>query len=494
MTPASDQSSASAPEPRDESRRAVVREVWAIAWPTVLTMASYTVMQFVDSLMVSRVGALEVAAQGNGGVWSFAVVAFLFGILTMVNTFVAQNVGAGRPDQAARFGWTALWFSLLAWLFILLPYAAMLPLVFGLMGHEERLVELETDYARILLVGGIVTLAGKGLSSFFFGIHRPGVVAMSAILGNVANVGLNFVLIYGEEGLPEFGLPGIPGTPALGVAGAAIATVCGTAVELVIPISIFLSNRYHREFATRSTWRPSLSALRDLVRVGWPNGLQFGNELICWAIFMSVLVGTFGSVHMVAGWSVLRYMHLSFMPTVGFATATTALVGRCIGEGRPDAAARRAHVAVAMAMVYMTVCAALMFAFRGPLVAIFADGQGDPELAAEVVAIGSTLMICAAVFQTFDALGIVYAGALRGAGDTLVPGAVTVGLSWAVIVGFGWWLTENAPGLASLGPWIASAAYIIVLGVFLAFRFEGGEWRKIRLLSGPVAPTAAGDA
>ncbi len=476
--------------PPAETRLAVVREVWSIAWPTVLTMASYTVMQFVDSLMVSRIGALEVAAQGNGGVWSFAVLAFLFGILTMVNTFVAQNVGAGRPHQAARFGWAGLWFSLLAWLFLLLPYAAMLPFVFGLMGHEERLVALETDYARILLVGGIVTLAGKGISSFFFGIHRPGVVAMSAILGNVTNVALNFVLIYGEEGLPELGLPGIPGTPALGVAGAAIATVVGTAVELVIPFSLFLSNRYHREFATRSTWRPSLASLRELVRVGWPNGLQFGNELICWAIFMSVLVGTFGSVHMVAGWSVLRYMHLSFMPTVGFATATTALVGRCIGEGRPDAAARRAHVAVAMAMVYMTVCAALMFAFRGPLVALFTDGQTDPELAAEVVAIGSTLMICAAVFQTFDALGIVYAGALRGAGDTLVPGAVTVGLSWAVIVGFGWWLTVNAPGLASLGPWIASAAYIIVLGVFLAFRFEGGRWRSIRLVSGPGGPPA----
>jgi MATE family multidrug resistance protein len=103
-------------------------------------------------------------------------------------------------------------------------------------------------------------------------------------------------------------------------------------------------------------------------------------------------------------------------------------------------------------------------------------------------------MICAAVFQTFDALGIVYAGALRGAGDTLVPGAVTVGLSWAVIVGFGWWLVENAPGLESLGPWIASAAYIIVLGVFLAFRFESGRWRTIQLLSGPAARKAPGDS
>jgi len=475
-------SGASTPPPGPEPLSRVVREVWAIAWPTVLTMASYTVMQFTDSLMLAQVGPIEVAAQGNGGVWSFAVIAFLFGVLTMVNTFVAQALGADRPRDVARFGWAGLWFALLAWLLFLLPYAAVLPSLFALMGHEPRLVELESSYARILLLGGVVTLAGKGISSFFFGIHRPGVVAVAAIAGNVVNVAVTYALVFGETGLPEFGLPGMPGVPALGIEGAAIGTIVGTAVELVLPVAMFLSGPMHRRYGTRTHWRPSLSALRDLVRVGWPNGLQFGNELVCWAIFMSVLVGAFGSVHMVAGWAVLRYMHLSFMPTVGFAVATTALVGRCIGEGRPDAAARRAHVAVAMAMVYMTICALLMYLFRAPLVSLFARDAVAPELAAEVVAIGSTLMICAAIFQTFDALGIVYAGALRGAGDTLVPGTITVVLAWAVIVGVGWWLVRAAPGLASVGPWIASAAYIILLGIFLALRFEGGRWRSIRLL------------
>ena len=61
-----------------------IREVWAQAWPSVLTMVSYTMMQFVDSLMVAQVGPVEMAAQGNGGIWSFVPLAFLFGVLTMV--------------------------------------------------------------------------------------------------------------------------------------------------------------------------------------------------------------------------------------------------------------------------------------------------------------------------------------------------------------------------------------------------------------------------
>ena len=67
------------PESTQPSRHPA-REVWTQAWPTVLTMVSYTLMQFVDSLMVSKVGALQVAAVGNGGIWAFAPQAFLFGL------------------------------------------------------------------------------------------------------------------------------------------------------------------------------------------------------------------------------------------------------------------------------------------------------------------------------------------------------------------------------------------------------------------------------
>ncbi len=128
-----------------------------------------------------------------------------------------------------------------------------------------------------------------------------------------------------------------------------------------------------------------------------------------------------------------------------------------------------------------------MALFRGSLVGVFVS-EGDPSVASEVLAIGSRLMICAAVFQTFDAVGIVYTGALRGAGDTMVPGVATIVLSWTLIVGLGAWLAWNHPGLASVGPWIGASAYIIVYGVWMALRFERGAWRRIRLLEPTPGP------
>jgi MATE family multidrug resistance protein len=166
---------------------------------------------------------------------------------------------------------------------------------------------------------------------------------------------------------------------------------------------------------------------------------------------------------------------------VGFSVATTALVGKYIGAGKPDVAANRAHWAVGMATVYMSACGLCMALFRGPLIGVFVS-EADPAVASEVIAIGSRLMVCAAIFQTFDAVGIAYTGALRGAGDTLVPGIATIVLSWGVIVGLGAWLVSAHPALSSTGPWIAASAYIILYGAVVAWRFERGAWRKIRLL------------
>lgn len=458
-------------------------EVWALAWPTVITMLSYTMMQFVDSIMVAQVGPLELAAQGNGGVWTWTVIAVLIGILTLVNTFVSQSIGAGQASSAARYAWAGLWLAAFAWVAVLLPFGfLLLPWAFNLMGHEPRLVQLELDFAQILMVGGIFTLAVKVLSNFFFGIQRPKIVTIAAICGNIVNLVLNYVLIFGRDGIPALGLVGVPGVEPMGVAGSALATVCGVAVEFAFPLWMFLSKSIADEFNTRTTWRLDRGAAVDLLRVGWPAAVQFGNEMFCWSIFMTVLVGKFGTENLAAGWAVLRYMHLSFMPAVGFSIAATSLVGKSIGEGNPAAAVRYTRIALWMSVLYMGAWGALMLLFREPMVRTFTDAANtDPEAAAKVIEVGSRIMIYAAIFQAFDAVGIVYSGALRGAGDTLWPGVVVISLSWVFIVGGGAWMIHFHPEMGSVGPWLGSTIYIFLVGGALAWRFERGPWRKHKL-------------
>ncbi len=449
-----------------------LRELLTVAWPTVLTMTSYTVMQFVDSRMVSDVSPQQLAAQGNGGIFAFSMLAFLMGMLTVVNTYASQHLGAGSPHKASRYAWAALWISLVSWLVILLPFSLLLPTLFALNpNHTPDFIELETDYGQILLWGSILTLASRGLSHYFYGLHRPRVIFVATIIGNLVNVGANYVLIFGHYGFPRMELR-----------GAALGTVIGTAVELLIPLCVFLGPTFNRLYHTRAAWKPDLDAILDLVRVGWPRSIQMGNEMICWSIFMTGLVGIFGEAHMAAGWIALRYMHLSFMPAIGISVAVTAVVGRHIGAGRPDLAAHRAGLGVMLTTVYMGACAVAFVLFREPLVRFFIDDEAAPELAAEILRQGQVLLICAAVFQLGDAVAITRSGALTGAGDTVWPGVVTVIASWVFVVGGGWLFVTFAPQLTSLGPWIGAAAFVIVLGIAFEWRWRSGRWRSINLL------------
>lgn len=460
-------------------------EVWRIAWPTMLTMASYTVMQFVDSLMVAQVGPVEVAAQGNGGITAFAPLAFAMGGMSVVNTFVSQNYGAGRPERGARYAWGAIWLSGLIWLAVMIPLALALPWLFGLsmLGHSEELQRMESGYGRILLVGSLLFLISRGLHHYFFGMQMPKVVTCSAISGNVVNVVANYVFIFGENGLPALGLPGVPGVPALGVYGAALGTLCGIAVELLIPIGLFLGPAFNHRYHTRTAWRPSVKPIKDLLRVGWPAAVQFGNEITCWAILMTALIGRFGEAHMAAGWITMRYMHLAFMPIVGVSFAATSLVGKYIGAGMHDIAANRARTALGLSLSYMLLAGTLFVIFRQEFIGLFVAAQDvDPDMADEIVRMGGVMMIAAGVFLFADAAGIIYSGALRGAGDTVWPGLVTIAYSWIIIVLGGWMMTVLYPQLESLGPWLALAAYLIIYGLTMAGRFELGRWRLIRLL------------
>ncbi len=468
-----------------------LHEVWSIAWPTVLTMTSYTVMQFVDKLMVAQVSPLQVAAQGNGGIWSFTPISIGMGVMTVVNTYVSQNLGAGTPRRGPQYAWAAAWLSVWLWVILLLPCALLLPLLFSSMGHGPELLRLETGYGQILLLGAVILLVSRGLSHFFFGMHRPRIITVSAILGNLVNGALNYVFIFGRDGFPAWGLPGVPGIPPMGLYGAALGTIFGTLVELAIPAAVFLGPKMNAALATRAAWRPRLAPIRDLLRIGWPAAVQFSNEIVCWSIFTTVLVGMFGEDHMTAGWAALGWMHLSFMPAIGFSTAVSSLVGKYIGARQPDVAVARARLGLALAVAYMTTCAIVFFLFRYDLIGWFVAGRSlAVGQADEIIAIGGKLMICAAVFQTVDAFGITYSGALRGAGDTVWPGVVTIVYSWLFIVAGGWVITVLWPQLQSVGPWIAASAYVILYGVTMSVRFEAGRWRSIQLLDREPAAAA----
>ena len=446
------------PEPR---ARAPIVELLTLALPTVAQMASYTVMNFTDTWMLSKLGLVEPTASANASLFGFALVSVGFGTMWVVNTLVSQAFGRGDRESAGRYLWAGVWFGVIFGL-IILPLIPLGRPLFNLFGHEPRLAALEAQYLTITLSVTAVRLAGAAAGQFLLAIDRPMLTLLAAVGGVIANIGANYLLIWGHFGFPK-----------LGLAGAAWGTNVAALVEVILLAAFVLLPSIRTRYAVLQ-WRPGWARFKTLLRVGLPAGFQMVGDVMAWAVFGMWVMAFYGTEAMAANTFMMRYMSMSFLPAFGLSAGVTALVGRYIGRGQPDVAAARAALGYKLATAYMLGCGLLFAVFGRSLVGLFTAD-------ADVLRMGAILMIFAAVYQLFDALYIIYSGALRGAGDTFVPALVTAGLVWSMVIGLGGAVAYTRPEWGVSGPWAVASVYGVVLGLFMWRRFRRGAWRDIRL-------------
>src|SRR5688572_13971805 len=181
----------------DLVNRRPVAELLALALPTIAQMASYTVMQFADSLQLAMgAGDAAATAAGMAGFMVFAAMSLAWGALLVVNTLVSQSIGAGNRDAAGRYLWQGLWFAVLAGL-LLSPTALVSGHVFRAFGHSPEVVALAQQYYNIEIGWAPIRLAGVAVGQFLLAVGRPRITLLSALIAACLDVLMNFVLITG---------------------------------------------------------------------------------------------------------------------------------------------------------------------------------------------------------------------------------------------------------------------------------------------------------
>lgn len=459
------------PIPDHARRRDELRNVIALTLPAVITTSARAAMDVADFIMVARLPDESAAAAilpAQVMTWTYIVLGV--GIVCMVNTFAAQALGRKQYSECGAYAWQTLYisafFGLLAG--VAIPFV---PHLVALIGHEPAVQAQEIIYIRIMLLTTGPTIVAEGLGWFFIGVHRPKTPMWTAIEANILNIALAYVMIFGKFGFPQ-----------MGIAGAGWATCIAVTYRMIRLWITLLSKSTDNAFQTRAQWCLSWPRLNNLLRVGLPNGLQITSEVIVWAVFVNVLVGRFfGTVHLIATNAAWQYMRISFMPAIGMGRAVTSLVGRSIGEGNPSRAMRETRFAALIALAFMGSLSIVYAIFGNDLIRLL---KSDDEIAH----IGRYIMICAAVFQIFDALAITYTSALRGAGDTFIPSFFFILSQWIIIVGGGWWIAATYPQWGSLGPWTAASTLIAVTAIFLWFRWRAGAWKKIDIFRNTRTP------
>jgi putative MATE family efflux protein len=412
--------------------------------------------------MVGRYSSDALASLQISGtlVWSTYAVCTAFSAGTLA--VVARSVGAGDRVAAARAARSAMLFAVGLGLVVALPIrvanGALLRVLFPAAG--SAVVADAGAYLHVVLpvlpLAFVEAIAAASLQ----GAGDTRTPLRVAAAGNVVNVALSYVLIFGRCGAPE-----------LGVRGAAVGNAATMSIEGLLLAAALLSRRSPLPLrATPFQRAEEVTALRRVLRVSGPAIAEKGVYQTGYMGFVAI-IGLLGATAMAANQALVAIEAVCFLSADGFGVAAAAVGAQKLGAGKPAEAARAGWLAAGMATALLTGIGLTFLAAPGLLVRGF---SGDPT----IVALGGKALMVAGVAQPFMALAIVMGMGLRGAGDTrTVLGVTFVGgvalrlaATWLFAITLGW-------GLA--GVWLGSTADWVLRAGLLAAAYARGRWRGV---------------
>jgi MATE family, multidrug efflux pump len=440
------------------SRPAVVTELratLAIAVPLAAANLAQMAMGFTNTVMVGRLGGVPLAAAGLGASLYFTIGITLQGVVAAVAPLAAQAFGAGDRDGAARIAGQGL---ALAGLFAL-PFVAIIMtfdrLLLGF-GYDAALAAEIRRFQHAIVWGAPSMLGFAALRSYLAAQARTRPIMLVLFGGVAVNAFLNWVLIYGHLGAPALGIAGA------GYAGATNSWVMFATLAGTILATPSLSAA--RVLGGALAWRAS--DMKAILRLGLPIGGIFALEIGSF-VATGVLMGLFGADALAANQIVNNCIGFTYMVPFGVGQASTVRIAFERGARRADAAWRAAMVALALAVAFMLAASIVLWTGPRAIMALYIDVADAANR--DVVAIALQLFAIAALFQVFDGMQAVAAGALRGYRDTATPMLLAALGYWGL--GFaGSWVLAFPLGYGPVGLWWGIAFGTAVVAVLLTVR------------------------
>jgi multidrug resistance protein, MATE family len=457
------------------------REVLRVAAPLVVSSLSWTIMTFVDRMMLNWVSGTAMDASFTASIAWFAILALPLGICSYTNTFVAQYDGAGRHERIGVVLWQAIWLAIgLGFVFLLvIPLA---PWLFGLAKPSEEAYTYQVQYFQIISLCGPAMLIAQSGAAFYSGRGQTWVLMIVDSSAAVLNLVLDYLWIFGYAGFPEWG-----------VAGAAWATVVATWIKAIIYVALPLQRCHRERFNTLGGIRWDGTLVRRIAYFGWPSGFQMLLDVMGFTVFIFML-GGLGTVAKQATSMAFSISSLAFMPIYGLHIAVSVLVGERLGENRDDLAARATFTTLQVSWMYMLAISLLYVLFPGVFVSgFFVDGTATSAEQAGVRDLTATLLRFVAAYNLLDATQMILVGTLKGAGDTQFLLRVSLVLS-ALLAGFSY-LSVNVWKLSVYGTWTLIVFWCVLAAVMYTIRFWQGKWRSMRVIEqapGTVESIAVG--
>ncbi len=451
-------------------------QVLKMAFPLILSTGAHTVQMFIDRTFLARHNYDEFTAALPAGILAFTFVSLVMGTASYVNTFVAQYTGADRAHRVGPAVWQGLILAFAGFILmqILQPLA---PAIINLMKHDPAVRPFEVTYFRLMCLGALTTLINSTISGFFTGRGKTWTVLYVNIVLTVINIFLDYCLIFGNLGFPEWGIK-----------GAGVATIIASACGSTIFLCLFLQSSYRQRYNTLSI-RFDRDLFARLIRYGLPNGIQFMLDVLAFALFIA-FVGQIDKLSLSATNMTFQINMLAFMPMVGLGIAVSALVGQALGANNTALAQRTVWSAFYMTYAYMILIACGYWFLPELFLAPFKSDTNAAEFA-QIAPLAKNLLCFVAFYCLFDTGNIIFSAGLKGAGDTRFVMYMSVVLSWIMMVLPSYLAVKYAwgPGDGLYLAWTFVTAYVCILSIAFMLRFIHGKWKTMRVIESTFLET-----
>ena len=427
------------------------KETLKLAFPIIMSQLSHIVIMITDNIVVGRyhTDALAAASLANGIM--ITVMLFGLGITFGITPLVAAAEATKKYHECVkllRHG-SLLYLLISLGLFLVVFLTSLFLEYFG---QPPHVTELARPFLVLQGISMVPSLIFQCLKQFMEGTSNPREPMYVAMGGEVINVLLNIILVFGWMGAPE-----------LGLLGAGIGTLVAKTLMAVAVVVVFFRMKKFDIYAKHIHWKIfSGKVFKKLLKMGMPIGMQMvfeGGAVTCTTIMMGWLGAKVLAAHQIA----LSISAVTFMVAAGIGSAASIRTANQKGLRNKYRLQMAGKSAILIVVIFMTVCSMAVVATRFVLPTFYVQDQ-------EVWQIASMLLVMVAIFQVSDGVQVVAINTLRGIQDVKVPTIITliaywlVGIPLSYVMGFVF-------NFGAEGVWSGLIISLTVAAVLLTIRF-----------------------
>ncbi len=429
--------------------------------PVIMGMLGHTFVQLADNIMVGQLGTAELAAVSLGNSFVFIAMSLGIGFSTAITPLVAEADGAGNKNNAKSALKHGLFLCTILGLALFCAVYLAKPIMYY-MKQPEEVVKLAMPYLNLVAFSLVPLVIFQAFKQFSDGMSQTKYAMYATVLGNVINIVLNYLLIFGTFGFPK-----------MGIVGAAIGTLVSRVVMIVFIWFLLNRNEKLKGYVTNFNFRKIEQAvIKKLISLGFPSALQMFFEV---AIFTAAiwLSGVLGKNAQAANQIALNLSSMTFMFGMGLGVAAMIRVGNQKGL-KNFKELRRIGQSIFLLTFFLEIFFAILFLWgRNWFPTLYLDLDDALNISdnSEVIILAAKLLFVAAFFQISDGIQVVVLGALRGLQDVKIPTFITFVAYWLIGFPVSFYLGLHT-SLGSMGIWIGLLTGLTASAIMLYIRFN----------------------